>query len=460
MLRRHGLGLLACALLIGAGPALQAADAVETQREAAVALARDGHLHEAIERLRVLQDLDPGNVRVLADLVVLWRQADRNDAIVALMQGIDPTVIPDYAHLDWARALRDRGRFADAARVLHESRQRLGETAEILYGVTLAEAGRPDRAYRALHAIRPLPDAPSPLAQMAYGMRRAGHPREALQLANRALLLDPDHTEAYTEEVLSLWANGGLGQALERARARGDLFTADTLYRLEADGLAAAIHDALDARRLLEDAGRFGQRNAPLASVLLRLEDFLERVPGDHAQHRRARLDHLYVLRELGRMPEAIAAYEALPGDRAIPPYARQAAADAYLDQRRPDTALALYHSVVAETEVPSVELQLALYYTHLAREKYAEAARILETLDHRTPARLPPRRAGWERAINWERLSVDQLWSLDAAYRQQHALAWNEQDPESACARRCRVVECAGPASPAGGAGRNRRSH
>ncbi|MGM0516876.1 MAG: poly-beta-1,6 N-acetyl-D-glucosamine export porin PgaA [Pseudomonadota bacterium] len=403
-------------LLLAAGP-------VDTSRVAAVELAREGQLDRAISRLESLDAAHPGDRRILADLVILYRRAGDNAAILERTAGLSPGEVPEYAHLAWAGALRDARRFEDAALVLRDSHRRLGTTGRVRYGVVSAEAGDTATAIDALEGIDPLPDSARELAMMAYGMRLSNRTREALALANRARRADPAAPFPHVEQTLALWQLGAAERALAAVRAHPERFEPDVRLQVEADAIAADIRQAIDRRdQLLVDA-RPQEADAVMSAPQQRLDAFLELVPEDHPQHRRALHDRIYLLRERGRMPETIATWETLPTEPTRPPFVRRAVADAYLAEERPEDALPLYQSLLPPKGPADLTLLLDLYYTLIALEDYNRAAQILVRAD-KTPAWLT---RGGERkpAPNWKRVSIDQLLVDDAAYRQQNAEAW-----------------------------------
>ena len=414
--------LLACVTIQPANAAT-----VAELRHAAVELAERGQLDRAIDRLRALADQHPTNGRVLADLVVLLRQAGENAAIRERMSGVPADSVPRYAHLAWAGALRDEKRFAEAATVLRDSHEQLGTRGRILYGVVSAEAGDTTTATSVLDSIAP-PDSARDLAMLAYGLRVAGQPRLALIRANRALAVDPDHPLAIQQQALALWQMGAADRALAKADRHPDLFDESTRLQMEADAIAASIRHAIAQRDALDGTPLTAQRNQPLETTLRRIDQFIDRAPADSPQRRRVRLDRIVVLRQLERMPEAVAAYEALSDEGAVPPFARRAAADAYLAERQPARAIPLYQSLVPEDAPADLELLLALYYAYLADEDYAAAADLLDHIERVTPTWLPTV-AGREATPNWERVDIDQLSALDSAYRQREGEAWRRAD-------------------------------
>ncbi|WP_410474278.1 poly-beta-1,6 N-acetyl-D-glucosamine export porin PgaA [Guyparkeria sp. TX1] len=421
---RPAAGLLLASLLLVAPPELLLANELaESSRTAAVALAHEGQIERAIARLEELDAAHPGDPRILADLLILYRRAGDNVAILKRTADLSPTDIPEYAHPAWAGALRDARQFEHAAAVLRDSHRQLGIPGRVRYGVVSAEAGDTTTAIEVLGDIDPLPESAREVAMMAYGMRLSGQARAALALANKARRINPDAGLPYVEQTLALWQLGAAERALKAVEARPARFEPDVRLQIEADAIAADIRQAVARRdQLLADA-RPQAADAIMKAPQQRLDTFIERAPTDHPQHHRALYDRIYLLRQRERMPEAIASWEALPTDLAPPPFARRAAADAYLAEEQPEVALPLYESLLPAQGPADLRLLLDLYYTLIALEDYGRAAELRDQAD-RTPAWLTIA-PGREPAANWERVDVDQLLVNDSAYRQQDAEAW-----------------------------------
>lgn len=404
-------------------PPAHAAESPEASRSAAVELAREGQFERAIARLESLAAVHPDDPRILADLIILQRQAGDNAAIREQTAGLAPAEVPEYAHVAWAGALRDAGQFEEAAAVLRDSHHRLGAEAQVLYGVASAEAGDTATAIDTLRAIDPLPDSAEQQAMMAYGMRLSGREREALALVNRARRADPDAALYYVEQTLALWRLGAAERALSAVREHPERFEPQIRRQIEADAIAAEIRQAIDRRdRLLTDA-RPQEADATMAATQRRLDDFIERVPEEDPQHRRALYDRVVLLRERVHMPETIAAWQTLPDEPTPPSYVRRAAADAYLAEEQPERALPLYQSLLPDAGPADLTLLIALYYTLISLEDYDGAAEVRDLADE-APVWLPTA-AGREPVPNWERVDIDRLLVDDAAFRQQDAEAW-----------------------------------
>ncbi|MFW5954976.1 MAG: poly-beta-1,6 N-acetyl-D-glucosamine export porin PgaA [Guyparkeria sp.] len=421
---RPAPSLLLSLLLAGmpvASPLAESPD--DEQRVSAVELAREGRLDHAIARLESLHAKHPENRLILADLIILRRQAGDNAAILEHTAELEPGDVPAYAHAAWAGALRDARRFEEAATVLRDSHQRLDTPARVLFGVVSAEAGDFATAIETLEAIEPLPESARQVALMAYGMRLSGRAREALSLANRARRTDPGAMLPYVEQTLALWRLGAAERALAAVTPHPEWFEPDTRLQIEADAIAAEIRQAIDRRDELLADGRPQEADAAMAAPQARLDAFIAGVPQGHPQHRRALNDRVVLLSERDWMPEAIATWESLPDRPTPPPYVRRAAADAYLAEEQPEKALPLYESLLPAEGPVDLTLLLDLYFTLIALEDYERAADMRDQASE-APAWLSTG-AGREPVANWERADIDRLLVDDAAYRQHDATAW-----------------------------------
>lgn len=400
----------------------------EAARLQAVAQARHGEMTAGIAALEGLHQAHPGDPMVIGDLVVLLRLAGRNRDIVALTSDLPLSALPDYALLDWARALRDEHQYARAAQGLESRWQALGLPGRILDAMLLLEAGRPSEAAVRLPSRHTPGLRPVDLSDMAYVERRLGHPARALATCQEALASAPDDPHVLREEVFALSDLEASSLAMSVARAHLGLVDEATRQRLSADAAASQIRMALQERSRLEDARAFGLRQQPLLQALADLRAHLATFPAGSPQALRTRYDEIFALRGLGRMGEAIAAYEALPQHprqadpgvlRTIPFYVRHAAADAYADLHHPRKALALYEALLRENPQAGLDLYVSCYYALLDDEAYGEAHQLLMHL-RRT---FPDWRATTPPTWNPDRTQVEFLWAMDAAYNRHEAV-------------------------------------
>ncbi len=422
-------------LLLVSYAALHPASAAESPsllqaRQAAVSIAKNGHLDAGITQLQQLHQANPDDGQVTADLIVLLRLAGKNQAIILLTQNLKPADLPPYALMDWAQALRDGKQFARARSVLANKCHTLGYPAQILYAMTTLESGDPKAAVVALPDRHAAGLRAVDLANMAYVWRRAGNPAMGLSLSEQALRLTAHNPQALREEVFALSDLGAASLALKKTQQSPTLFTPEAMNKLIADVTTVRIRDAVQERRRLDDLYRYTERDIPLRETLKSLHTNRMAFSQDATQELRTRYDQIYVLRTLELMPQAIAEFESLPQHpttahnaelRTIPGYVRRAAADAYLYLHQPHTAAALYEELIAENPKADVELFIALYYAYLDGERYTKAEQLLAKIHRVTPTWI----GGKIGAENSERLDVDQLWAMDAAYRNHEAQSY-----------------------------------
>ncbi len=108
--------------------------------------------------------------------------------------------------------------------------------------------------------------------------------------------------------------------------------------------------------------------------------------PGFEVPLLRARFDLLVAYRDRVRMADAVALYETLRREGVTPPaYVRNSAAAAYLYVERPEVALELYQSVLAD-DSNDPDASLGLFYTLVELERHREAYAHIDALDRREP--------------------------------------------------------------------------
>lgn len=389
---------------------------VTSQREQAVISARSGKLDEAINSLNQLHLQYPSDVPVVADLVVLLRQAGRNSEIQQLTQNQSIATFPKYAVIPWISALRDLRLYTDAQRLLKETQGKFGVKGQILYALVSVEANQPHVALAALPAIDSTLDA-TDLAQIAYVFRLAKKPAQGLSYSILARSKDPNHALAIQESVYALSSLGAMDAAYQLANAHSTLFSLPTINQLRADKTVLRLRDAISERERLDSSRRFAVRHQPLIEVLAEIDANLKIFPMDSAQYRRTTFDRIYALRLLDQMPETIAAYSQLtvPADQ-VPNYVKRSAADAYLAERQPKVAAHMYAALLQQQNDAS--LSISLYRALIEAEEYPQAAIVLAKLNRETPQYARFSSSGGQKQPNWERLEVDQTVAVDAAYR------------------------------------------
>lgn len=396
-------------------------------REQAVQLARDSHVDRAITALRQLRGKYPNDQRILADLIVLLRHVGRSEEVVALTRHLRASDLPDYAVMAWAGALRDQHQFERARLILEAHARKLTPTGKIFFAMVTSEAGQRHRAVELLPSPSTAGLNATDFAHMAYVYRRDTDAASALRMCARALRMAPQNRLAQQEQIYALELMGSANLAYQLASQHPGLLPLRQMDRLRASATATHIRNGIHQRGYLLDHHRLKERKLPLERALAELNNNIRRFEneGDKAQAQRSRFDRIVVLQELKRMPEAIKAYKAIgKPDREIPVYVRRAAGSAFLYLRHPQRAAVIYQGLIDENPGIDVQVYLGLYYALIECEDYDKALKLIDKLHKVTPAWRRPEPPRRDRVANWERLAVEHVWALDAAYRNREYLA------------------------------------
>lgn len=370
--------------------------------------------HEADneQRLERLLVEHPGDASLRADLVRELASNGRYEQAVETAARLDPDRMPAYVLVPWARSLRELGKPGLAAVLLDPPRRRAaaGREAEVLYALVLAEAGRHAEAEAAITALLDSHAGDTIIHNAAaYIYRRLGQPTRALRHAHEVLSTDPGNREARQHQVFALGDLSAAIRALELAENHPGAFDDPDRERLDGDRAAQLIR--WDGTAQKPGSREYHRR---VRTALGRLEARIARLPAGNAR-RRARFDRVLALRRNEDMLAAIDAFEALLADGlAPPPYVRIAAADAYLDQRRPRQAAILYRRALAAGG-GGFETRVALYYALLESEDFEAALEHIDAVAKAEPSYWPI--PGSEPLPNWDRLSADLAAAMARVY-------------------------------------------
>lgn len=390
-------------------------------REAAVRAAREGRYDEAIDSLRRLR-VPGGDRRVDDDLAVVLSWAGRQDEALAVFEASGPSnAAPAYLRAAMIQAYRDRRRFADAERLAREG-MALGLAERIWsrqLALVFADTGRAEEAERLLAPLLDADpqDADAWLAR-AYAAARGGDRFGALRSYGEARRLRPGDREAAAGIAGLLRELGGLDGAAVAA--------APPPLALQADGVAARVR--WGAQVVPRDPA---QRFAGVDTALVELDRLttLARAAGDAETLARLRRDRVFALRLRERWADTIAATQALRDDGvAIPPFVRQAEADALLALRLPRQARTAYGEVLA-ADPANRDARVGLFFAEVEDEDFSAA---LATVDGLAATAAPWRR--FERnpvpQSNSDWLEGQILAAMARNYADMNAEAWARLEP------------------------------
>ncbi|CAB3902838.1 poly-beta-1,6 N-acetyl-D-glucosamine export porin PgaA [Achromobacter ruhlandii] len=376
--------LTACALL---APALALA-APGADYDALIARARAGDYEPALAMLR--QQGPAAGRQAVYDHIVIAGWAGRPAEAVAAYETLPAASAPPAdIQLAVARAYRDLRRWPEALAAYRAGLRRHPGQSAFAAGeiMTLADAGQTEAARRAgqdwvAHAPR---NVDARLA-LGYVHARLGQPYEALHQADKALAIAPG-TPYVLREYIDALGRARLAQpALELARQHPDLFDARQLRRLEGDALAQQVRLASMPTR--GEAERFVIADRALA----RYDELIPawQALGDAARDdaRRARIDRLHALHARARMTDVVREYEALRAEGvAVPRYALNDVASAYLYLRQPEKARDLYRQVGADDAFRNDDAQdrlsteTGLYYALAEAEQFDQTGAVTDAI-------------------------------------------------------------------------------
>lgn len=362
-LRAVGLSILGIGLACG-----KCAVAKATTREEAVELARDGKTDAAIAALRALLGTAPDDHLVAYDLAFILTWVGRNREATDAFERAGGGEPPVYVLGPIIRAYRDQKRFAEAERWARAGMEQypLDATWAKLLGLVLADQGKTREALALLDpwaAAQPY-DAEIWLA-LGYASLRAGDRFGTLRAYGQALRLEPSNREAMAAMAGVLEELGAPAAAADYEQPASSGVEASQAGELVRWGRDVT---PVDPRRRFEGTDK----------ALARLDQLLAQARAarkpDHGLMTRLRGDRVLALRDRERWTEAVDEAEALraEGDT-IPPYVREAEADALLALRRPQEAQRGYEEVL-RADPTARNAQIGRFFALVEEEQFSAA--------------------------------------------------------------------------------------
>lgn len=383
--RSRWQALTICALL---APTLTLA-APGNDYDALIERARAGDYEPALALLR--QQGPAASRQAVYDHIVIAGWAGQPAEAVAAYETLPPaSALPADIQLAVARAYRDLRRWPDALAAYRQGLRRHPGQSAFAAGeiMTLADAGQAQAARDAGQAwVKREPRNVDARLALSYAHVRLRQPYEALHQADQALAIAPG-TPYVLREYIDALSRARLAEpALALARQHPDLYSAAQLRRFEADAVAQQVRLASMPTRT--EAERFAIADRALA----RYADLIPawQALGDPARGDvlRARIDRLHALHARVRMTELVAEYEALAAQGvAVPRYALNDVASAYLYLRQPEKARDLYRQVdsngAGRNDDPEDRLrtETGLYYALAEAEQFDQTGPVTDAVE------------------------------------------------------------------------------
>lgn len=348
-------------------------------REAAVALARQGHHDEAIVALRAILAASPQDLDVRRDLAVIQTWAGRCDDAVATLAPVAAEPQPLWVAEPIAVCLAALGRTDEGLAIVRSaSDQPPGSVdAQMAEGRLLRRAGRWRDARRMTDSLlEAQPENPVALALSAALWQDAGRHFEAFRDAQRWLAASGDEAPARLAayELMAL----GAPRAAATLVARSPLATAG----VEGARLDRHLRGDLAAQRIRWGWAEptFEPRTRGHEATAATVE--LTRLVADDPQDERSRLDLIIAHELAGRWQEILALWRPLAarnGDL-LPYWIRKAAAGALLATGEPRRAAEIYRELARERPAYS-EAWTGLFWAELEQRHYRAAEAALDAL-------------------------------------------------------------------------------
>ncbi|WP_254592190.1 poly-beta-1,6 N-acetyl-D-glucosamine export porin PgaA [Acinetobacter bouvetii] len=399
---------------------------VDRQREEVVPLIKQGQVDAGLKKLRQFLILQPNNQKLIADYVVMAYENNKFvESDVKYLKGIKPTEFPDYGKVNVLKALRDLKKFDLAeywAKKFAETDQNQMWTVWI--GVLQAEGGKADQARKTLAPIDINYVDADYLAQLAYTYRLLNMPIEAMNAANLAI---EKNKNLSTEEqyVLALMVNADYAKAEQYLKKNNSFAKQPQLSTtVKISEFTQRIQNAVQYYKLTVYRGGT-QPYQQLDQVIADMDRYEAQLPNDPKLKQQFYYEYIYVLNErnlskkvLDQIPKTGLSIEQMP------PYVRQAIADAYLKAQQPKVAEKIYKDLLKIPNYANFKLYEGLYYAFIEQEKFQSANQLLQEMDKALPTFQYSNAKGVDKVTHDDRIEYLTLVGLNYVYRQEYAKA------------------------------------
>ncbi|MGI9309539.1 MAG: poly-beta-1,6 N-acetyl-D-glucosamine export porin PgaA, partial [Gammaproteobacteria bacterium] len=381
-LDRNRLFVSVWALLIGVlliSPVVAAPpdEAARLEQAKAVSQARAGEIDEALESIGTLREQYPEDLELLYDQTAILSWGAYEEEVLTNSKSLNPTTTPRYVLSAIAKSARNLRQFDLAAGwyLAALSAEPSSTDARIGLVLSLADGNYPAEARTELNKFSPARKQRSDvMLASAYVYQSERRFILAINEYDAVLAQEPNNPAALRGKALALESALLPRQALAMAARQPGLLTDKEVHRLEGDELAMELRNAIDTP---DQKYPFFRINI----VLNRFDRRLEREPEGTPLWSRLQFDRIVGLVAADRIRTAIEYYEALLAKDINPAaYTHLAAAQAYLDLRRPHDALAATEE--AEQQRPKdIDAKLWKFYALVELERYGEAIDLADGL-------------------------------------------------------------------------------
>ncbi|MBK0064054.1 MULTISPECIES: poly-beta-1,6 N-acetyl-D-glucosamine export porin PgaA [unclassified Acinetobacter] len=418
------IGILSlCSVSVG-----YAATSEDQQREAIIAEIKQGQINTGIAQLENLRARYPADQKLLADYIIVLYQNNRFGLKqLTLLNNLNRQSYPQYGELVVVKALRDlkqldlAERYASLFNHYHPS-----SDMQLLLGIVQTESKKKLQAIQTFKTIQLTGLSPEQLAQLSYAYRVLDMPVEALNAANLAMTTTQPDEPIQEQYIYALIMNSDFRTAEQYIQQHQlEQKIPNIGYTVKTREFSQKIKNAIQYYKVKNYQGEATESYLILDQVLVQMQAFEPELPTDPVLRHLFYYDYIYALSFRNRYSDAIQTLVKLnqPYEQ-MPPYVRQALADAFLKNRQPKQAEYLYKSVLKEKNYADYSVYSGLYYALIEQEKFDEANKLVQEMDQLLPTFRYSAAKGVDKTTHEDRAEYLALVGLNYAYRNEHAKA------------------------------------
>lgn len=388
LFRAASLACFSCLLVSGAVAAV-----ASDEYDAVIIAARQGDAESALAKLTEWHHLYPGNSQIVFDLATVLNAAGKHEAALEHYDRIVQPGVPVYAikAVAYSARVSGRARQADAAYRLLLTKAPDDSEAHAGLAYTWMAQDHLQQAFDYLKSRLPASsgdyvrrDAPLIVA-LAELHEQRNEWLLAAETYQNVLRVEPHFRYAQRGRIFSLSRAGAFQLAQRLALNHPEAFEEKELQRLAQDAVARTVIFGQARQEADEDPAR---RYATTDFALQQNA----KITSEFGENALSHFDRLVALRDRSRMQDTIELYESLVSSNAdIPPYARIAAADAYLHLEKPEVARDLYlvalDAASSTNAAEAADWQIALMYAYSEAEQHDEAETLADRVLRESPA-------------------------------------------------------------------------
>ncbi|PPD33027.1 MAG: hypothetical protein CTY19_09295 [Methylomonas sp.] len=303
-------------------------------------------LNTILPQLKRIADSHPDTPGYRYDYLQFLQWSGQNTQVLSEAESIDLHNAPAYVLETIAKAARECHQFSKAEELYRLATEKTPErlTPRLGLGLLLLDKHESRSAARYFDDLAQTSEEnPDVLWAQAQAHEMAGHARQASQLYQTILNIQPQNQEATRGLIRSLAAAGRSGQALQIARQHRSLVTDDLWADLNWQHAAGLLRHG--EKILQTNPADFRSIDQALQAIDTNLASLPKLKLADKEVWRnRALADRLVALRDRQRYADVDADFQAAQTQqRVLPNYALLAVADSYLKLKQPAAARDVY---------------------------------------------------------------------------------------------------------------------